>query len=257
MLVDSHCHLNYPDFQDDLEAVIARARGAGVSTFLTINTRLDQAKDLFLLTHRFQDVYCTIGVHPHDAADYKGPDLPEKLLDLVQHDRVIGIGETGLDYYYQNSSREAQVESFNAHIHVARTQQLPLIIHTRDADEDTLACLSQQEVRGVFHCFSRDLALARAALDLGFYLSFSGIVTFKNADVLREVVKYVPLERILIETDAPFLAPVPHRGQRNEPAFVKHTADKIAALKGVSFEQIATQTTANFFTLFSRAQRPV
>lgn len=257
MLVDSHCHLNYPDFQDDLETVMAQARAIGVSTFLTINTRLDQAEDLFLLTERFQDVYCTVGVHPHDATDYKGPGLREKLLNLVQRDRVIGIGETGLDYYYENSPREAQIESFKTHIAVAKAKNLPLVIHTREADEDTLACLSQQEVRGVFHCFSGDLALAKAALDLGFYLSFSGIITFKNADALREVVKYTPLERILIETDAPFLAPVPHRGQRNEPAFVKHTADKIAALKGVSFEQIATQTTANFFTLFSRAQKPV
>jgi TatD DNase family protein len=256
MFVDSHCHLNYPEFQDDLDAVMTRARAIGISTFLTINTRLDQAEALFSLTQRFPDVYCTVGVHPHDAADYAGADLQEKLLTLVQRDRVIGIGETGLDYYYENSPREAQIESFKTHIAVAKATDLPLIIHTRDADEDTVACLAQQDVKGVFHCFSGDLALAKAALDLGFYISFSGIITFKKADALRDVVKYVPLKHILIETDAPFLAPVPHRGQRNEPAFVRHTAEMVAALKEVALEQIAAQTTANFFSLFSRAKEP-
>jgi TatD DNase family protein len=254
--VDSHCHLNFPEFQNDLDAVMARARAVGVQTFLTINTRLDQAAALFSLTQRFSDVYCTIGVHPHDAVEYAGADLQENLLTLAQQERVIGIGETGLDYYYENSPRAAQIESFKTHIAVAKTLDLPLVIHTRDADADTLACLAKQNAKGVFHCFSGDLALAKAALDLGFYISFSGIITFKKADALRDVVKYVPETRMLIETDAPFLAPVPHRGQRNEPAFVRDTAEKIALLKEVPLEQIATQTTANFFTLFSRAKEP-
>ncbi|MEI8295899.1 MAG: TatD family hydrolase [Alphaproteobacteria bacterium] len=256
MLVDSHCHINFPEFQDDLDDVMTRAREAGVGTFLAISTKLDQADDLLALTKRFADVYCTIGVHPHDAANYMDVDLQAALSNLVKRDRVVGIGETGLDYYYENSPREAQIESFKTHIAVSRSADLPLVIHTRDADADTLACLEFQDAKGVFHCFSGDLALAKAALDLGFYISFSGIITFKKADALREIVKYVPLERILVETDAPFLAPIPHRGQRNEPSFVIHTAQMVASLKELPLEQIAATTTSNFFTLFSKTQTP-
>ena len=255
-LVDSHCHLNYADFKDDLPAVIQRAREHHISHMLTINTRLSEAIEIQEIATAHNFIFCTVGVHPHDAADYAESDLKQQIIDLCQHPKVVGIGETGLDYYYNNSPRDQQIESFNQHLEVATHLDLPLIIHTRDADADTIACIQQHlRARGVFHCFSGDLTLAKSALDLGYYISFSGIITFKKAEELREVVKYVPLSRILVETDAPFLAPIPHRGQRNEPAFTWHTAEMVAELKGESLASVAQQTTDNFFNLFTKAKR--
>lgn len=255
MLVDSHCHLNFPDFKDDLDDVIKRAMENQVTTFLTVNTRLNQAKDLQEIADRYPQVWCSVGTHPHDSQNVEEENLLEQILALVQHPKVIAIGETGLDYYYNNSPKEAQITSFQTHITAAVQLDLPLIIHTRDADEDTIACITNQNAKGVFHCFSGGLELAKKALDLGFYLSFSGILTFKKAEELREVAKFAPLDRILVETDSPFLAPIPHRGARNEPAFTRYTATLLAELRDSSLEEIAAATTNNFYTLFDRCKR--
>lgn len=259
MLVDSHCHLNFPDFASDLDAVLGRAAENGIGTLLTINTRLSEAKDIQAIADRYPQVYCTVGVHPHDAADYAGDTLLSQLKELTQHPKVVGIGETGLDYYYNNSPRDAQISAFSDHIQASIDLSLPLVIHTRDADADTIACLKeggQGQVRGVFHCFSGSANLAAQALELGFYISLSGILTFKKAEELREIAKAAPLDRLLVETDAPFLAPIPHRGKRNEPAFTKNTAEVLADLKGLSYLEIETATTNNFFNLFTKAKRP-
>lgn len=261
MLIDSHCHLNFPDFAPDLEKVISRAKENGIGLMLTINTRLEEAADLQAIADHYSEVYCTVGVHPHDATQYvkgyEGESLTSQIIKLAQHSKVIGIGETGLDYYYNKSPREDQISSFQDHILASIKLDLPLIIHTRDADEDTISCLKETGkgyAKGVFHCFSGSAALAREALELGFYISFSGIVTFKNAEGLRQIVQDTPLDRILVETDAPFLTPVPHRGKRNEPAFTRYTAELLANLKGLSYSAIETATTNNFFSLFTKAR---
>lgn len=261
MLVDSHCHLNFPEFSADLDAIILRAQENGIGAFLTVNTKLDQAKDLQDIADRYSNVFCSVGVHPHDAAQYmdgyNGDTLYNQLKSLAQHPKVIALGETGLDYYYDNSPRENQITSFRDHIQASIDLNLPLIIHTRDADQDTIACLKgvgQGKAQGVFHCFSGSAELAHNALKLGFYISFSGILTFKNAESLRQIAQEVPLDRILVETDAPFLAPVPLRGKRNEPAFTRYTAELLANLKNLSYSAIETATTNNFFTLFSKAR---
>jgi TatD DNase family protein len=261
MLVDSHCHLNFPEFASDLDAVLDRARENGIGMMLTINTKLAQAKDLQRMADQYPQIFCTVGVHPHDAAGYvkgyEGKSLSTQIKALSAHPKVVGIGETGLDYYYNNSPREDQISAFSDHIRASIDLDLPLIIHTRDADEDTIACLTdvgQGKAKGVFHCFSGSPELAQKALDLGFYISFSGIVTFQKADILRQIAQSAPLDRILVETDAPFLAPVPHRGKRNEPAFVRHTAELVANIKGLSYSAIKIATTNNFFTLFNKAR---
>lgn len=261
MLVDSHCHLNFPEFASDLDDVLARAQENGVGMMLTINTQLAQAKDLQVIADRYPQVFCSVGVHPHDAADYvkgyEGDTLLNQIRLLAQHPKVAGIGETGLDYYYHNSPREDQISVFCDHIRASIDLDLPLIIHTRDADEDTVACLTevgQGKARGVFHCFSGGADLAQKALHLGFYISFSGILTFKKADALRQIAQSVPLERILVETDAPFLTPIPHRGKRNEPAFTRYTAELLANLKGLSYNAIEIATTGNFFALFNKVR---
>ncbi len=255
MFIDSHCHLNFPDFQEDLDAVLTRARDQGVQGFLTINTRLSEAKTLQEIADRYANVACTVGVHPHDAQEYDAEKLLKEITDLANHPKVVGLGETGLDYYYHQSPKEAQIKSFEIHCNAARTLNLPLVIHTRDADADTLAVLDQfKDVGGVFHCFSSSMDLCRAALDRGFYISISGIVTFKKAENVHEAAAFVPLDRLLVETDAPYLAPVPFRGKRNEPAFVVHTAERIAEIKGVSLPTLAKATTENFLTLFSKTQ---
>jgi TatD DNase family protein len=261
MLVDSHCHLNFPEFSSDLDAIIERAKENGVEAFLTVNTKLEQAKDLQEIADRYPNVFCSVGAHPHDASHYmegyNGDTLYNQLKKLSQHPKVIALGETGLDYYYDNSPRENQISSFKDHIQASMDLNLPLIIHTRDADEDTIACLQdvgQGKAKGVFHCFSGSADLARKALQLGFYISFSGILTFKNAESLRQIAQEVPLDRILVETDAPFLAPIPMRGKRNEPAFTRYTAELLANLKNLSYSAIETATTNNFFTLFSNAR---
>lgn len=261
MLVDSHCHLNFPEFSEDLEAVIQRASDNGVGTLLTINTKLEEAVHLQEIADRFPQVYCTVGVHPHDAAHYvsgyEGVSLFSKIIELANHPKVIGLGETGLDYHYENSPREDQIASFSEHIRASLELDLPLIIHTRDADEDTIRCLTevgQGKAKGVFHCFSGNSELAQKALSLGFYISFSGILTFKNADELRKIAQSMPIDRILVETDAPFLAPVPHRGQRNEPAFTRYTAELLAHLRNISYSATEIETTNNFFRLFTKAR---
>lgn len=263
MLVDSHCHLNYPDFADDLDDVLARAEENGVGLMLTINTRLTETKSVQSIAERYLQVFCTVGVHPHEASDYvngyEGETLLNQLKRFARHPKVVGLGETGLDYYYNNSPREDQIAAFSDHIRASIDLDLPLVVHTRDADEDTIACLrdvGQGKAKGVLHCFSGSAELAQEALNLGFYISFSGILTFKKTEALRQIAQEIPLDRILVETDAPFLAPVPHRGKRNEPAFTRYTAELLADLKGLSYSAVEKTTTDNFLTLFPKA-RPV
>ena len=259
MLVDSHCHLDFPDFAVDLDQLVDRAHANDVGVMLTIGTLTGAFDKVAGIAERFDDIWCSVGVHPHEVE--KEPDIDaERLIELARHPKVIGIGETGLDYYYDNSPRARQRESFRVHIAAARATGLPLIVHSRDADEDTAAILEDEMAKGPFggviHCFTAGKGLAEEALAFGFHISFSGIVTFKNADDLRAVAKTVPLERLLVETDAPYLAPVPNRGKRNEPEFVRHTAALVAELKAVSLDAFAAATTANFFTLFSKARAP-
>ena len=258
MLVDSHCHLDFPEFSPELDNVLSRARDAGVGHFLTIGTELAAFPRIRSIAESADDIHCSIGVHPHSAA--KEPlGGPEVLLKECGHPKVVAIGETGLDYYYKNSPRDEQIADFRVHIQAARQASLPLIVHTRDAEDDTIEILTEEmkigKVTGVLHCFTGSGQLAQAALKLGFYISASGIVTFKKADELRAVMREVPLDRLLVETDAPYLAPQPHRGKRNEPAFVVHTAEVLAELKGVSMEALADATTENFFRLFSKAKQ--
>ena len=259
MLVDSHCHLDFKDFADELDDVVARAGEAGVGTMVTISTHLSKFDQVRDVAERFDNVWCTVGVHPHHAGE-EGQDTPDTLVDLAGDANVVGIGESGLDYYYDRSPRDRQQASFRAHIAAARQTGLPLVVHARDADDDCADILREEMEKGAFtgvmHCFSSGRGLAEAALDLGMYISFSGILTFKTAEELREIAKDVPQDRILVETDAPFLAPVPNRGKRNEPAFVAHTADVLAEVRGTDRESLDAATTDNFFRLFSRAERP-
>jgi TatD DNase family protein len=259
MLVDSHCHLDFPDFEDELDDVIARARRAGVGAMVTIGTEIARFDRVLAIASADENIYCTVGTHPHEAGT-DGEGDPQRLAALAAHEKVIGIGETGLDYHYDNAPREAQKKSFRAHITAARETGLALIVHSRDADGDTIEILTEEFEKGPFgavmHCFSAGRALADAAVGLGFYISFSGILTFKNADAVREIADMVPVERLLVETDAPYLAPVPKRGKRNEPAYLAHTAAYLASLRGMTPDALAEQTTANFFRLFTKAKAP-
>jgi len=259
MLVDSHCHLDFPDFEDELDTVVRRAGHAGVDTLLTICTHVSRFEQVRRIAETYDNIFCTVGIHPHNAESEKDV-TPEQLIALAEHPKVVGFGETGLDLYYEHSPLAAQERQFRAHIAAARETGLPLIVHTRDADEQMAQILSEEYEKGAFkgliHCFSSGPALAKRALDLGFYISVSGIVTFKAAEELRETVAEVPLNRLLVETDAPFLAPVPMRGKRNEPAFTAHTAAKVAELKETPQTEFAKVTTDNFFTLFDKARRP-
>lgn len=259
MLVDSHCHLDFEDFGDEVADVVARARDAGVTTMVSISTHLTRFDGVRAVAERFEDVWCTVGVHPHNAGE-EGQDAPDRLIEMAAHPRVVGIGESGLDYFYDRSPRDRQQVSFRAHIAAARETGLPLVVHARDADDDTAEILRDEMEKGAFtgvmHCFSSGRGLAEAALDLGMYISFSGILTFKNAQELRDIARDVPEDRLLVETDAPFLAPVPNRGKRNEPAFVVHTAESLAEVKGLGVEDLQATTSENFFRLFSRAERP-
>ena len=259
MLVDSHCHLDFPEFAPELDAVVARARAAGVGRMVTICTRLSKFDQVLKVAERFDDICCTVGVHPHEAAKEQGEDIA-RIVAIARNPKVVGIGETGLDYYYEHSPRDRQAVSFRAHIEAARRTGLPLIVHTRDADDDMAAILAGEMAKGAFtgvlHCFSSTRQLAEKAVEMGLYISLSGIVTFKKADELRETAKAVPLDRLLVETDAPYLAPVPMRGKRNEPAFVAHTAAAVATLRGMSPAELARRTTENFFRLFTRAPKP-
>lgn len=259
MLVDSHCHLDFKDFEGELDDVVARAGAAGVGTMVSISTHLSKFEGVKAVAERFDNVWCSVGVHPHQAGE-EGLDSPDRLVELAQHPRVVGIGESGLDYYYDNSPRDRQQISFRAHIEAARETGLPLIVHARDADEDAADIMRDEMEKGaytaVMHCFSSGRGLAEAALEMGMYISFSGILTFKNAQELRDIARDVPEDRILVETDSPFLAPIPNRGKRNEPAFVTHTAEVLAEVRGMDRNALETATTDNFFRLFSRAQRP-
>ena len=256
MLVDSHCHLDSSDFTADREAVIARAQSAGVETMLTIGTRLDEFGRVLAIAEAHDDIWCSIGAHPHEAKDHTEL-TPRQLVALAAHPKVVGIGETGLDFHYDLSPRDIQEKVFRDHIEAACETGLPLIIHAREADREVARILDEKRPpAGVMHCFSSGRALAEAALALGFYISISGIVTFRNAEELRAIVRDLPLDRLLVETDAPYLAPVPHRGKRNEPAFVAATAAAVAELKGVELQHLAETTSANFFRLFSKANAP-
>ncbi len=259
MLVDSHCHLDFDVFDDDRDDMIARAADAGVGTMVTICTHLSKFETVRAIAASHQRIWCSVGIHPHQVAE-EGIAPAERLIELAGDPLVVGIGETGLDYYYDHSPRADQRANFRAHIGAARETGLPLIVHARDADDDTAAILVEEAGQGaypgVMHCFSAGRALAEAALDLGLYISLSGIVTFRNAEDLREIVRDVPLDRLLVETDSPFLAPMPNRGKRNEPAFVVHTARAVAELKGVDETALADATTENFFRLFSKAEAP-
>ena len=255
-LIDSHCHLNYEGLVERQAEVLENARNRGVAGFLNISTRQREWSDIIGLAEREPDVWASVGVHPHEADNH--PDLgAAALVEGTNHPRVIAIGECGLDYYYDKSDRAAQRERFQAHIDAAHETGLPLVVHTREAEEDTAEILTsavrERDVTGVLHCFTGSAELARKGLDLGFYISLSGIVTFKNAQDLQETAKWLPAHQMLVETDSPFLAPVPHRGQKCEPAFVADTASFIAGLRGEDPEQLAETTTANFFKLFKKA----
>lgn len=255
MFTDSHCHLNYKGLVEDQAAVLARARNGGVSRMLNIATRASEWADVLGTAEREPDVWATIGIHPHEADAHPEVDTA-RLIEGAAHPRIVGIGETGLDYYYDHSDRQRQQDSFRAHIAAARETGLPLIVHTRDAEEDTAAMLREEMGKGAFpgviHCFTASDAFADIALDLGFYISLSGIVTFKSARDLQSTAKRIPADRLLIETDSPFLAPVPHRGKPCEPLFVTDTARFLADLRGVSVESLAESTSRNFSALFTK-----
>ncbi len=255
-LVDSHCHLNYEGLVERQDEVLDAARARGVTAFLNISTRQREWNDVIGVAERHADVWASVGVHPHEADAH--PDLgATALVEAAAHPRVIAIGECGLDYYYDKSDRAAQRDRFRAHIEAARTTGLPLVVHTRDAEDDTAEILTQAVeeggVTGVLHCFTGSAELARTGLDIGFFVSLSGIVTFKNAADLQQTAKAIPLDRLLVETDAPFLAPVPNRGKTCEPAFVADTAAFVAELRGEAPDALAEATTANFYRLFTRA----
>ena len=259
MLIDSHCHLDFPDFAAELDAVVARARAAGVARMVTISTRVARHGALLAIAERFADVYCSVGTHPH----YAHEELDVAQADLIartRHPKVVALGEAGLDYHYDNSPRAAQERGFRTHIAAARATGLPLVIHSREADADTARILEEETGQGSFpavlHCFTGGGDLARRAIALGLFISFTGILTFKNSAALRAIAAELPADRILLETDAPYLAPSPYRGKRCEPAFVVETAKVLAETRGVSFDEIAQTTTENFFRLFAKVPRP-
>jgi len=259
MLVDSHCHLDFPDFAAERADVIARAKAAGVGMMVTISTRVRRFDQVREIAEAHPEVYCSIGTHPHNAGEEDGISADE-LVALSKHPRCVAIGEAGLDYFYDKAPRDAQARGFRTHIEAARRTGLPLVIHARDADADIAAILEDETGKGPFpfilHCFSSGAELARTGVKLGGYVSFSGILTFKNSEEIRAIAREVPRTRLLVETDAPFLAPPPHRGKRNEPAFVAQTAAVLAETIGVSADEIARITTDNFFRLFTKAVRP-
>jgi TatD DNase family protein len=259
VLVDSHCHLDFDVFDEDRQETIQRARNAGVATMVTICTRVTRFDEIRAIAESDENIWCSVGIHPHQAEEEPIVSVDD-LVSRAAHPKVIGIGETGLDYYYDNSPRELQETSFRTHIAASRETGLPLIVHTRDADDDMADILEDEMGKGAFpgvlHCFSSGRNLAERALDIGFYISLSGIVTFKNAQDLRDIAKDVPVDRILVETDSPFLAPIPNRGKRNEPSFLVDTAAKVAELKDVDKDALSIASTENFFRLFNKATRP-
>jgi TatD DNase family protein len=258
MLVDSHCHLDFPDFSDELDAIISRARAAGVGRLVTISTRVKKHAQVLAIAEKFPEVFCSVGTHPHYSHEETDIDAA-KLIVISKHPKVVAIGEAGLDYFRNNSPRDAQAASFQQHIAAARETSLPLVIHSRDCDADMARILREESGKGAFpavlHCFTGSRDLAFAAIELGHYVSFTGILTFKNSDALRDIAAALPADRILVETDAPYLAPLPFRGKRNEPGYVAETAKVLADTRGVSADEIARQTTENFFRLFSKVPR--
>lgn len=255
MLIDSHCHLDFEALSSDIDGVMARAKAAGVTGMVTISTWVDKFDQIKAIAEAHDNVWCSVGTHPHNA-DKELHIQTEDLVRLSAYEKCVAIGEAGLDYFYDNAPREAQATGLRRHIAAARITGLPLVIHSRAADDDMAQILEEEAGQGAFpfllHCFTAGPDLARRALALGGYISFSGIITFKNAEEIREVARFVPADRYLVETDAPYLAPIPHRGASNEPAFVRHTAEKVAEVRGIPFEQLAAETTANFARLFSK-----
>jgi TatD DNase family protein len=259
MIVDSHCHLDFPDLAEDLDDVVTRAHAAGVGHMLTICTHVTRFRQVLETARRFDSVDCTVGIHPHEAGKEPATSA-ETLMEMAADPKVIGFGETGLDFFYEHSPRADQERSFREHIRAAREMGLPVVVHTRDAEDETLRILTEEHARGPFpgliHCFSSSQQLAEKAVELGLCISISGIATFKKAEALRETIRALPLDRLLVETDAPYLAPVPKRGKRNEPAFTVHTAQVVADVKGIPLADVAEATTNTFFRLFTKARRP-
>ncbi|HEY8071404.1 MAG TPA: TatD family hydrolase [Methylocystis sp.] len=255
MLIDTHCHLDFPDFAPEQADIVARAQARGVGRMITISTHVTKFAAIAAIAERYEDVFCTVGTHPNHALD-EPEASPEQLVALARHSKCVAFGEAGLDYHYNHAPKDTAARVFRNHIAAARIAGLPLVIHTRDADEDCAKILRQEMGQGAFtallHCFTASQALADTAVELGLYISFSGVVTFKNSQSLRDVAASLPLERMLVETDAPFLAPTPHRGKRNEPAFVAETAAVLARLKGLSDADFAAGTTANALRLFTK-----
>ncbi|NEW90369.1 TatD family hydrolase [Rhodopseudomonas sp. BR0M22] len=259
MLVDSHCHLDFPDFADDLAGIVSRAESAGVGRMVTISTRVRKLPDLLAIAERFPNVYCSVGTHPHQADEEDGITT-EELVKLAQHPKVVAFGEAGLDYFYEMGSRDAQERGFRAHIAAARETGLPLVIHTREADEDCGKILEDEMGKGAFravlHCYTGGRDLAMQAIDLGLMISFTGILTFKKSQTLRDLAAELPADRVMVETDSPYLAPGKYRGKRNEPSYVVETAKVLAEVRGVPLDEIARQTTENFFRLFGKVPAP-
>jgi TatD DNase family protein len=258
-IVDSHCHLDYDSLAADIDGVLERARSNDVRLVVSIGTRVRKFSQILRLAEQYPEVWCTVGTHPHNAHEELDVTVRE-LVDISRHPKIIGIGEAGLDYHYDLSPREAQAQGFRTHIAAARESGLPLVIHSREAEEDTAAILEEEMQKGAFlpllHCFTSRPELAQRGLALGGYVSFSGILTYKNAPELREAAAQIPLNRLLVETDAPYLSPVPFRGKPNEPSFVVKTLEQLAAVKNVAKDEMARVTTENFFRLFAKARRP-
>ncbi len=261
MFIDSHCHLDFEQFDADRDGAVARARAAGVERIVTISTSMKDFSGVLEIARSYPDVYCSVGVHPHEAEKEGECVTTDQLIAFMSDPKIVGIGETGLDYFYEHSPRASQQESFRKHIRACIVTGAPLIVHTRDAEDDTIRILQEErgghedELRGVLHCYSSERRMAEYALDIGFYISLSGMLTFKKSENIREAVKDVPMDRLLIETDSPYLAPVPHRGQTCEPAYVVHTAQTLADLKGVSLEEMGRITTDNFYRLFNKVSK--
>lgn len=259
MLVDTHCHLDFPDFAEERDAIVAHAEAAGIARMVTISTRVKRFDAIRAIAEAYPSVYCSVGTHPHNAGEERGISV-EEIVALAEYGKCVAIGEAGLDYHYDKAPRDAQAEGFRIHIDAARRTGLPLVIHARSADGDVAQILEEETGKGAFpfilHCFSSGRALAEAGVRLGGYVSFSGILTFKNSEELRGIARDMPRDRLLVETDAPYLAPVPHRGKRNEPALVRHTAEVLADTLGMTLDGIAETTTANAFRVFSRMPAP-
>jgi len=257
-LIDTHCHLNFPQFRNNLDEIVERAIKSGISKIVTISIKLSEINDIISITNKYSHIYNSVGVHPHECKNYQDLTVND-LIKYTKHPKCIGIGETGLDYYYENSPKKLQKDIFTIHIEAARKSNLPLIVHTRNADADTIEILQTEmkkgQFKGLIHCFSTTKELADKAIKLGLYISLAGIITFNKANNLRDIVKSLPIDRLLVETDSPYLAPEPHRGKCNEPSYVKDVAIYISNLLGLSFEEFSAKTTENFYNLFDKVNK--